>query len=87
MKEYRLKAWPELPAVFRRIVYRRLLSDLSQRALCEAEMHQRSGLSNADVRALIHFLSAEELLEVTERPEVISRWRLPALLPTWLRRA
>ena len=31
MKEYRLLAWPELPAEYRRTAHRRVLSEMSQR--------------------------------------------------------
>lgn len=89
MKEYRLKSWPELPAAFRRTVYRRLLSDLSQRHMSEAALRQRSGLGTADVRALLHYLETEGLLdqracEDPPRAGLLSRFAWP--LQAWMRR-
>lgn len=82
MKEYRLKSWPELPATFRKTVYRRLLSDLSQRYMSEAAMRHRCGLATSDVRALLHHLDAEGLLyereaEPTPRMGLFARFAWP----------
>lgn len=89
MKEYRLKSWPELPAAFRRTSYRRLLSDLSQRHMSESDLRQRSGLGRSDVRALLDYLNAEELLDHREAqdaplPSLLSRFSSP--LQAWVRR-
>lgn len=90
MKEYRLKSWPELPAAFRRTVYRRLLSDLSQRHMSEAALRQRSGLSWSDVRTLLHYLQAEGLLDHREcenapRSGLLARFAWP--VQAWMRRS
>lgn len=90
MKEYRLKSWPELPAAFRRTVYRRLLSDLSQRHMSEAALRHRSGLSTSDVRSLVHYLETEGLLDEREGQEapragLIARFAWP--LQAWMRRS
>jgi predicted DNA-binding ArsR family transcriptional regulator len=90
MKEYRLKSWPELPAAFRRTVYRRLLSDLSQRHMSVAALRQRSGLSTSDVRSLMHYLETEGLLderEVQEVPQAGLMARFAWPLPAWMRRS
>jgi hypothetical protein len=89
MKEYRLKSWPELPAIFRRTVYRRLLSDLSQRHMSEMALRQRSGLSSADLRSLVNYLKTEGLLDEREGQEVpraglIARFAWP--IQAWMRR-
>jgi hypothetical protein len=89
MKQYKLKAWPDLPADFKRTAHRRLLSVLSQRYLGDAEMQRQSGLKSAELREFLHFLAKEELLEFREAPVApdAARWRLPDLLTGWLRRA
>ncbi len=89
MKQYKLKAWPDLPASFKRTAHRRLLSVLSQRYLGDAEMQGLSGLKSAELREFLQYLAANELLESREAPLASrnSRWRLPDLLAGWLRRA
>ena len=90
MKEYRLTSWPDLPAAFRRTVYRRLLSDLSQRHMSEAALRQRSGLGSSDVRALLNYLETEGLLDEREvqdipRPGLLARFVWP--IQAWMRRS
>lgn len=90
MKEYKLKSWPELPAAFRRTVYRRLLSDLSQRHMSETALRQRSGLGSSDIRALLNYLEAEGLLDHREceeapRAGLLARFAWP--LQAWMRRS
>lgn len=89
MKQYKLKAWPDLPASFKRTAHRRLLSVLSQRFLGDAEMQQLSGLKSAELRDMLQFLAAEDLLEVRDAVAAANsaRWRLPELFTGWLRRA
>jgi hypothetical protein len=89
MKQYKLKAWPDLPANFKRTAHRRVLSALSQRYLSEAEMQQLSGVSSGDLRDLLQFLAREEQLESREAIVAANspRWRLPDMLTGWLRRA
>ena len=69
MKTYKLKAWPELPPAFRRMAYRRLLSDLSQRHVSEQELRTTCGLPGSDVRALLSHLDQEGLLDTRDAPD------------------
>ena len=51
MKEYKLLAWPDLPAEFRRTGFRRLLTELSQRHMSEAMLFKRDSVKASEVRA------------------------------------
>ncbi len=79
MDTYKLKAWPELPPAFRRMAFRRLLSDLSQRHMSEQELRGASGLSGSDVRALLSHLDQEGLLDTRVAPDA------PAASRGWMR--
>ena len=83
MKEYKLLAWPDLPAEFRRVGFRRLLSDLSQRHMSEAMLVKRDGVKASEVRALLRLLAERGVLEVRQATKV-SKWR--PVLTGWLRR-
>jgi hypothetical protein len=83
MKEYKLLAWPDLPAEFRRVGFRRLLSDLSQRHMSEAMLVKRDGVKASEVRALLRLLAERGVLQVRQAPKV-SKWR--PVLTGWLRR-
>jgi hypothetical protein len=84
MKEYKLLSWPDLPAEFRRMGFRRLLSEMSQRHVSEAALLRRDGVKPSEVRALLLFLADLGLLDVRVADAQGSRWR-PALAG-WLRR-
>jgi hypothetical protein len=43
MKQYKLAAWPELPATYHRTVYRRMLSDMSHRYMSLSALVMSSG--------------------------------------------
>jgi hypothetical protein len=62
MKEYKLAAWPDLPAHYQRTVYRRMLSDMSHRYMSVAHLVQSCGASKLEVRAFIQMLSENDLL-------------------------
>ena len=83
MKEYKLLAWPDLPAEFRRVGFRRLLSDLSQRHMSESMLVKRDGVKASEVRALLQLLSERGVLEVRQASRA-SKWR--PVLTGWLRR-
>jgi len=87
MKEYKLLSWPDLPAEFRRIAFRRLLSELSQRHISEPLLLKRDGIKPAEVRALLQFLAKLDLLDVREAAPSSNKWR-PSFsgLSGWLRR-
>ena len=62
MKEYKLAAWPELPAPFHRTVYRRMLSDMSHRYMSVASLVMSSGAAKLDVRVFLQMLDEKGLL-------------------------
>jgi hypothetical protein len=77
MKEYKLVAWPDLPAEFRRTAYRRMVSELSQRHVTEPHLQKCSGVSSTEVRNLLQYLQSRELLEDREAaPPKPSRWKV-----------
>ncbi len=63
MKEYRLLAWPELPAEFKRTAHRRVLSDMSLRFMSIAQLCEVSGLKKGDLKNLLQMLDARGVLE------------------------
>jgi hypothetical protein len=69
MKEYRLLAWPELPAQFQRTIHRRMLSDLSHRYMTVPALMQSSGANKVEVRAFLETLDDTGLLESQESDE------------------
>ena len=75
MKEYKLLAWPDLPAEFRRVGFRRLLSDLSQRHMSESMLLKRDGVKPSEVRALLQLLAQRGVLEVRQAVPLASKWR------------
>ena len=62
MKEYRLLAWPELTADYRRTAHRRALSEMSQRYVSLPKLVEISGLKKAEARALIEMLDGRAVL-------------------------
>jgi hypothetical protein len=83
MKEYKLRAWPELPAPYHRTIYRRLLSDLSQRHLSVAQLSASSGAPRAEVAAFVQMLQERGLLSERDAPQgegsAFGRWWRRAL--------
>jgi transcription initiation factor IIE alpha subunit len=84
MKEYKLLSWPDLPAEFRRMGFRRLLSEMSQRHVTEAALFKREGVKRSEVRALLQLLAERNVLEVRQAEPSAGKWK-PALAG-WLRR-
>jgi len=84
MKEYKLLSWPDLPAEFRRMGFRRLLSEMSQRHLGEDVLLKRDGVKPSEVRALLQFLAEHGVLDVRVAEPRAGKWR-PAIAG-WLRR-
>lgn len=82
MKIYRLKSWPDLPPVFKRMAYRRLLCDLSHRHIDEVAMREHAGLSGREVRSLLVHLESLGILDVKEAPE--SGTATPSPVVGWL---
>lgn len=86
MKEYRLAAWPDLPAPYHRTAYRRMLSDMSQRYVSLARLVASSGLARGEVRGFIQMLESHGLL--SEREGATPDSLFGSLRPLgWIRRA
>jgi hypothetical protein len=86
MKEYRLLAWPELPAEYRRTAHRRVLSEMSQRFVSVAKLIEISGLKKTELRAFLDMLEQRALLD--DRDTVAPDSFLDSLRDLgWLRRA
>jgi hypothetical protein len=62
MKEFKLAAWPDLPAPYHRTVYRRMLSDMSHRYMSVQQLVLSSGASKLDVRLFLQMLGERGLL-------------------------
>ena len=62
MKEYKLAAWPDLPAPYHRTVYRRMLSDMSHRYMSTQQLVMSSGATKVEVRNFLQMLGERELL-------------------------
>jgi hypothetical protein len=85
MKEYKLAAWPDLPATWRRTAFHRLLNEMSQRYVGLQQLQQISGLSRHDVGDFLRVLSAQEVL--LQRGEAEPESWFGTLQPmSWLRR-
>jgi hypothetical protein len=62
MKQYKLAAWPELPAAYHRTVYRRMLSDLSHRYMSLSGLMLSSGGTKPEVRQFLLMLDGMGVL-------------------------
>jgi hypothetical protein len=86
MKEYRLLAWPELPAEYRRTAHRRALSEMSQRFMSLAKLVEVSGLKKSEIRSFLEMLDGRAVL--TEQDTTAPDSFLDSISPLgWLRRA
>ncbi|MEP6739448.1 MAG: hypothetical protein ABJA61_03665 [Caldimonas sp.] len=86
MKEYRLLAWPELPAEYHRTAHRRALSEMSGRYMTLAQLAEVSGLKKTEVRTLVDMLDGRGF--IAERDTSASDSFLDSISPLgWLRRA
>jgi type VI protein secretion system component VasA len=63
MKEYRLLAWPELPAEYQRTAHRRVLSDMSLRYLSLAQLSDLSVLKKGDLKNFLELLDLRGVLD------------------------
>ena len=66
MKEFKLAAWPDLPAPYHRTVYRRMLSDMSHRYMSVQQLVLSSGAGRLDVRLFLQMLGERGLLRERE---------------------
>jgi hypothetical protein len=87
MKQFKLIAWPDLPASFQRTAYRRMLSDMSHRYLTQPQLAASSGLGKHEVRAFIDMLQSRSLLREREIAEPDSIFDSLAPIGGWIRRA
>jgi hypothetical protein len=88
MKEYKLAAWPDLPATFHRTSFRRMLSDMSHRYVTVQQLMTSSGGTRMEVRLFLQMLAERGLLRERD-VHGAEESRFAALLPLggWLRRA
>ena len=84
MKEYRLAAWPDLPATYHRTTYRRMLSDMSHRFVTVQQLMAASGATRMEVRLFLQMLGDRGLL--CER-DAVNEDSLFGPLGGWIRRA
>ncbi len=82
MKEYKLSAWPDLPAAYHRTTYRRMVSDMSHRFVTVQQLMASSGASRLEVRMFLQMLAERGLL--AEREAERSSF---SSFGGWLRRA
>jgi hypothetical protein len=66
MKEYKLAAWPDLPAAYHRTTYRRMLSDMSHRYVTVQQLMTGSGATRMEVRLFLQMLDERGLLRDRE---------------------
>lgn len=79
MKQYKLSAWPDLPAGFHRTAYRRMLHQMSHRHVTVRQLMAESGLARSAVIQFLDTLSERELLD--ERQHAAPPTALGKLLP------
>lgn len=90
MKEYKLVSLPQRIHSFDKIVFRRILSDLSHRHLTFAELVHTSGLKRPEIRKFLLALQSQGLLEERDCELEFSSppafWDSLLQAPSWLRR-
>lgn len=80
MHQYKLIRWPELPPDSPQLNHQQLLTVLSQGYVSVPELHHLTGLPVEEIRAVLKFLAAEDLLEGRDPPPKLSVWRTPVTL-------
>jgi hypothetical protein len=83
MKEFKLTAWPDLPAPYQRIAYRRMLSDMSHRFVTARQLCESSGATKLEVGVFLQMLSERGLLRERDHEETGG---LLGPISGWLRR-
>jgi hypothetical protein len=84
MKQFKLTAWPELPAPYQRMSYRRMLSDMSHRYVSVQQLCDSSGATKLEVRVFLQMLNDRGMVREREHEDESS---LLGPLGGWLRRA
>lgn len=87
MKEYKLAAWPDLPAPYHRTSYRRMLSDMSHRYVTVQQLMAGSGTTRMEVRMFLQMLSERGLLRERESRARDSLFGSLRPIGSWFRRA
>ena len=85
MKEYKLSAWPDLPAPYQRAAHRRMVCDMSHRYVTVQQLMNTSGAGRLEVRMFLQMLSERGLL--VERDVQQGPFSSAGGLGEWLRRA
>lgn len=62
MKEYKLSAWPDLPAPYNRTGHRRMICDMSHRYVSLQHLVSVSGIGKQEVRQFMAMLDERGLL-------------------------
>ncbi len=85
MKQYKLAAWPEMPAQYHRTVYRRMLSDMSHRYMSASALVLSSGASRVEVRQFLS--SLDDMGVLVDREEESDSFFDTTIRPVgdWLR--
>jgi hypothetical protein len=86
MKHYKLSGWPELPAMYRRIAYRRMLHQMSQRPTTIAQLVSLSSLPRTAVLDFLQLMEQRGLVVVSDQECLPSRQMLMRPL-VWFKRA
>jgi hypothetical protein len=71
MKQYKLTAWPDLPARLQKTPCRRVVSELSQRFVSTRDLVRSSGATSRDVEELIQWLQTAGLLMTRDAPSAV----------------
>lgn len=87
MKQYKLTAWPDLPAPYHRTAYRRMLCDMSHRFVSVQHLVSVSGIGRQEVRAFLTMLDERGLLSEREQREADSIFDTLRPLGGWIYRA
>ena len=80
MKQYKLIAWPELPARFQKTTMRRVVSELSQRFVSVRDLARSCGAAARDVEELLAKLEKDGMLMSRATPQSVSQ---PAAWSQW----
>jgi hypothetical protein len=78
MKQYKLTAWPELPARFQKTTMRRVVSELSQRFVSARDLARSCGAPAREIDELVEHLNREGLLMSRDAPQAVGsavNWR------------
>jgi len=75
MKQYKLTAWPDLPARFQKTPMRRCASELSQRFVSVRDLAKHSGAPSREVEDLLEHLRGQGMLMSRDAPKAVNGGR------------